>query len=272
MKKVTTLSLKRMKRKGEKIVMLTAYDYLFARIFDEAGVEIILVGDSLANVVQGLETTLPVTLEEMIYHTRIVSRGVRRSMVIGDMPFMSYQVSAEEALRNAGRFMKEGRAHGVKLEGGVLIAPTVARLTGAGIPVMGHLGLTPQSVHQLGGYRVQGKKEKEVERLLDGMNALEAAGAFAVVLECIPLEISRKIMEMSGIPTIGIGAGVHCDGQVLVMHDLLGLNLGHVASFVKCYVDLAAETRKGVDGFIREVREGVYPDQEHSFDGPAGKQ
>ena len=265
MNKVTKVSLRRMKRKGEKIVMITAYDYFFARLFDEAGVDIILVGDSLGNVVQGLETTLPVTLDEMVYHTRLVSRGVSRSMVIGDMPFMSYQVSAEDALRNAGRFMKEGGAHGVKLEGGVEMAPTAERLTRAGIPVMGHVGLTPQSVHQLGGFKVQGKKEKDVKRLVEGVKALQEAGAFAVVLECTPKEVSKVLSEEIKIPTIGIGAGVHCDAQVLVMHDLLGMNFKPAASFVKQYANLAEEAQRGIKTFIDEVREGRYPDDEHSF-------
>ena len=269
MKRITLPALRRMKRKGEKIVMVTAYDFFFARLFDEAGVEILLVGDSLANVVQGRDTTLPVTLEEMLYHTRLVARGARRSLVVGDMPFLSYQVSPEEALRNAGRFLKEAGARAVKLEGGVEMAPTVERLTRAGIPVMGHVGLTPQSVHQIGGYRVQGRKEKEAKRLVEGAKALEQAGAFAVVLECTPLEVSRAVTEAVRIPTIGIGAGVHCDGQVLVMHDLLGLTEGPTASFVKAYADLAGEARKGIAAFVREVREGIYPDAAHSFS--AGK-
>ncbi|MFH2001944.1 MAG: 3-methyl-2-oxobutanoate hydroxymethyltransferase [Planctomycetota bacterium] len=265
MNKITTVSLRSMKRKKEKIVMITAYDFLFSKIFDEAGVDIILVGDSLANVIQGLDTTLPVTMDEMIYHTRLVVRGQQRSMVVGDMPFMSYQVSPEAALIQAGRFMKEGRAHGVKMEGGVEMAPTVERVVKAGIPVMGHIGLTPQSVHQLGGFRVQGKKEKEAEKLMEDIAALEQAGAFAVVVECTPVELSRRLSESVKIPTIGIGAGVHCDGQVLVMHDLLGLNLGHTASFVKQYANLAGEARKGIDAFIQEVRESRYPDEAHSF-------
>ncbi|MHC4944194.1 MAG: 3-methyl-2-oxobutanoate hydroxymethyltransferase [Planctomycetota bacterium] len=265
MKKATTISLRRMKRKGEKIVMITAYDYLFSRLFSEAGVDIILVGDSLANVVQGRETTLPVTMDEMIYHTRMVVRGAQKAMVIGDMPFMSYQASPEDGLRNAGRFMKEACAQGVKLEGGMEIVPTVERLTGAGIPVMGHLGLTPQSVHQLGGYRVQGKKEAEVNKLMEDILALEAAGAFSVVLECVPAAISRKLSQSVKIPTIGIGAGVDCDGQVLVMHDILGLTLGHTATFVKKYADLAAQVREAVQTFIHEVRNGEYPGDEHSF-------
>lgn len=265
MKKTTTLSLQRMKRKGEKIVMITAYDYLFSRLFSDAGVDIILVGDSLGNVVQGLDTTLPVTLDEMIYHTRMVARGAQNVMVIGDMPFMSFQLSEEDALRNAGRFMKEAGAHGVKLEGGVEMAPTVARLTQAGIPVMGHIGLTPQSVHQLGGYRVQGKREKDAKKLLDGAVALQEAGAFSVVLECTPAEIAKKISDSIKIPTIGIGAGVHCDGQVLVMHDLLGLSLGKTASFVKTYAHLAEDAVQAVKSYAKEVRESKYPDDAHSF-------
>jgi len=265
MKQATTLSLKRMKRKGEKIVMITAYDHLFARIFSDAGADILLVGDSLGNVVQGRETTLPVTLEEMIYHTSMVVRGAQGAMVIGDMPFMSFQVSPEDTLRNAGRLMKEALAHGVKLEGGEEMAPTVERLTRAGIPVMGHVGLTPQSVHQLGGFRVQGKKEKEARKIMNDVAALQEAGAFAVVLECTPLDISKAITEAAKIPTIGIGAGPFCDGQVLVMHDLHGLTLGQTASFVKKYADLGRLAREGAEAFAAEVRSGVYPDEEHSF-------
>jgi len=265
MKKVTTTSLRRMKRKGDKVVMMTAYDYFFTRVFDEAGVDIILVGDSLGNVIQGRETTLPVTLDEMIYHTSIVSRGAERAMVVGDMPFMTYQVSPEQAIINSGRVMKEALAHAIKLEGGVEMAPTIEKLTKAGIPVMGHAGLTPQSVHQLGGYKVQGKKEKGAKKLLEDVKAIEQAGAFAVVLECTPLELSEEASKSVKIPTIGIGAGPHCDGQVLVMHDMLGMTLHKTASFVKQFASLGDAARKGADQFITEVREGVYPDEEHSF-------
>ena len=265
MSKVTRRTLRSMKRKGEKITVLTAYDHAFGRIVDRAGIDVILVGDSLGNVVQGLESTIPVTLEEMIYHARMVARAAERALVVCDMPFMSFQVSPGEALRNAGRILKETGCEAVKLEGGRVMAETVERITAAGIPVMGHVGLTPQSVHQLGGYRVPGKQEKAAEGLLQDALALERAGAFAVVLECTPAELSRRISEKLKIPTIGIGAGPHCDGQVLVLHDALGMNEGHVPSFVRRFAELGAAAREGVEGFARAVRSGEYPAGEHSF-------
>ena len=222
--RVTLPVLARRKRQGEKISMLTAYDYTFACIFDTAGIDVLLVGDSLGNVVQGQDTTLPVTLEKSLYHTRLVSRGARRALVIGDMPFGSYQVCAEEAVRNAVRFVKEGGAHGVKLEGGTAVLETIRRIVAAEIPVMGHVGLTPQAIHRMGGHRVQGRTEKRRDRVLADARAVEEAGAFAVVLEGMPVELAREVTEFLSIPSIGIGAGVHCDGQVLVMHDLLGLS------------------------------------------------
>jgi len=265
MTKVTTRHLRGMKRKGEKITMMTAYDYAFARIVDQAGIEIILVGDSLGNVVQGLQTTLPVTLDEMIYHTTLAARGTHNAMVVGDMPFMSYQISPEQALSNAGRFLKEGGAEGVKLEGGKVAAETIARITAAGIPVMGHVGLTPQSVHQLGGYRVQGKKGKAAERLIDDAMAVQDAGAFSIVLECVPSELAETITDKLKIPTIGIGAGAHCDGQVLVLHDLLGLTEGGAPKFVKRYAELGSAAREALEQFVREVRSGTFPDSDHSY-------
>jgi 3-methyl-2-oxobutanoate hydroxymethyltransferase len=265
MTKVTTRLLRGMKRKGDKITMMTAYDYAFARIVDDSGIDIVLVGDSLGNVIQGRQTTLPVTLDEMIYHTSLVARGTQNAMVVGDMPFMSFQVSPEQALRNAGRFLKEGGAEGVKLEGGKVAAETIARITAAGIPVMGHVGLTPQSVHQFGGYRVQGKKEKAAERLIEDAMAVQDAGAFSIVLECVPGELSAAITDKLKIPTIGIGAGVHCDGQVLVLHDLLGLTGGGGPKFVKRYAELGSAAREALEQFVREVRDGTFPDPEHSY-------
>jgi 3-methyl-2-oxobutanoate hydroxymethyltransferase len=265
MGKMTTLQLRAMKRKGEKIAMMTAYDFAFARIVDDAGIDIILVGDSLGNVVQGLATTLPVTMDEMIYHTTLVARGTTDAMVVGDMPFMSFQVSPGDALRNAGRFLKEGGAEAVKLEGGEAAAETIARITSAGIPVMGHIGLTPQSIHQFGGYRVQGKKEKAAERLIGDARAVQDAGAFSIVLECVPGDLAKTITEELKIPTIGIGAGVHCDGQVLVLHDLLGLTKEGGPKFVKRYAELGSAAREALELFIREVRERRFPDDDHSY-------
>jgi 3-methyl-2-oxobutanoate hydroxymethyltransferase len=272
MSKTTTRSLRAMKRKNEKIAMLTAYDYAFARIVDQAGIDIILVGDSLGNVVQGRNTTLPVTLDEMIYHTTLVARGAKNAMVVGDMPFMSYQVSPEQALANCGRLVKESGAEAVKLgaeavklEGGEPMAGTISRLTSVGIPVMGHVGLTPQSVHQLGGYRVQGKKDREAERLINDALAVQQAGAFSIVLECVPTELAGTVSEKLKIPTIGIGAGVHCDGQVLVLHDLLGLTEGTGPKFVKRYAEIGSAAAEAVSHFISEVRGSEYPGDEHSY-------
>ena len=262
--RITIPSLRRRKRRGEKTTMLTAYDFGFAQIFDTAGIDILLVGDSLGNVVQGRETTLPVTMDEAVYHTRLVSRGVRRALVIGDMPFGSYQVSSEEAVRNAVRFVKEGGAHGVKLEGGTAVLETIRRIVAAEIPVMGHVGLTPQAIHRMGGHRVQGRTEKSRERVLADARAVEEAGAFAVVLEGMPVELAREVTEFLSIPTIGIGAGIHCDGQVLVMHDLLGLS-DWTPSFVKQYANLGALASRAARSFADEVTDGKFPDEEHSY-------
>jgi len=254
--------------------MLTAYDAPFARIFDEAGVDAILVGDSVAMVVQGADSTLPVTLEEILYHTRIVARARKRALLIADMPFLSYQVSAEDALRNAGRLIKEGGAEAIKLEGGVSIAETVARLAQVDIPVMGHIGLTPQSVHRMGGHRVQGQREGDApgcrQRLIDDAVALEQAGAFAIVLEGIPAPLAREITATVTVPTIGIGAGPDCDGQVLVMHDMLGLSSGFVPRFAKPYASLWDEAAAATLAYLREVREHAFPGPEHSY-GLKGK-
>jgi 3-methyl-2-oxobutanoate hydroxymethyltransferase len=262
--RVTLPSLRRRKRRGEKITMLTAYDFSFAQIFDAAGVDVLLVGDSLGNVVQGQDTTLPVTLDEMVYHTRLVARGARRALVVSDMPFGSYQVSAEEALRNAIRCVKEGGAHAVKLEGGTSVLETIRRIVAAEIPVMGHVGLTPQAVHRMGGHRVQGRSEGGRARVLADARAVEEAGAFAVVLEGMPLELAREITATLSIPTIGIGAGVHCDGQVLVMHDLLGLS-EWTPSFAKPYAKLGALASQAARSFVEEVAHAKFPDAEHSY-------
>jgi 3-methyl-2-oxobutanoate hydroxymethyltransferase len=262
--RITIPSLRRRKRRGEKITMLTAYDFGFAQIFDTAGIDVLLVGDSLGNVVQGRETTLPVTMDEAIYHTRLVSRGARRALVIGDMPFGSYQVSSEEAVRNAVRFVKEGGAHGVKLEGGTAVLETIRRIVAAEIPVMGHVGLTPQAIHRMGGHRVQGRTEKSRTRVLADARAVEEAGAFAVVLEGMPVELAREVTEFLSIPTIGIGAGIHCDGQVLVMHDLLGLS-DWTPSFVKQYANLGALASRAARSFAEDVAGEKFPDEEHSY-------
>ena len=262
--RVTIPLLRRAKRRGEKITMLTAYDFTFAQIFDAAGIDILLIGDSLGNVVQGQSTTLPVTLEESIYHTRLVARGARRALVVGDMPFGSYQVSPEEAVRNAIRFVKEGGAQAVKLEGGTAVFDTIARIVAAEIPVMGHVGLTPQAIHRMGGHRVQGRTEASRQRVIDDAQAVEDAGAFAVVLEGMPVELAQQVTAALSIPTIGIGAGVHCDGQVLVMHDLLGLS-DWTPSFVKQYANLGALASQAARSFAEDVTNAKFPDEEHSY-------
>jgi 3-methyl-2-oxobutanoate hydroxymethyltransferase len=264
--KVTVASLRAKKRAGERAVMVTGTDFSLARIVDEAGVDIVLVGDSLGMVALGYETTLPVTMEEMLVFTRAVARGARRALVVADMPFLSYQVSAEEARRNAGRFLKEGGAAAVKLEGGVEVAATVASIVAMGVPVMGHVGLTPQSVHAMGGYRVQGRDEDRAREIIDGARALEEAGAFAVVLEGVPRGLAERVTAALGVPTIGIGAGPQCDGQVLLIHDLLGLFAGHRPKFVKRYAACGDEAGRAVRQFCEEVRGGLFPDEEHSYD------
>ena len=260
MKRVRVPDLKEMKQRGEKIAMLTAYDALMARLLERAGIDVLLVGDSVGMVLLGYETTLPVTLEAMVHHTRAVSRGAERALVVADMPFLTYQVNADEALRNAGRLVQEGGAQGVKIEGGRAVAGTAARLVEAGIPVMGHLGLIPQSVNQLGGYRHQARSKGDAERLLEDARALERAGVFAIVLECIPAEVARGVTAELGIPTIGIGAGPYCDGQVLVSHDALGLTADAAPSFVKQYAHLGALVTEGAKAYIHEVKEGRFPE------------
>jgi len=262
--RITVRSLAARKRKAEPFTMLTAYDFTFARIFDEAGVDVMLIGDSLGNVVQGHDTTLPVTIDEVVYHTRLVARGVRRAMIVADMPFGSYQVGPEDAVRSAIRLVKDGGAHAVKLEGGVDVAESVRRIVSAQIPVMGHVGLTPQSVNKMGGYRVQGRDGDGRQRVIEDALALEAAGAFAVVLEGIPQDLGKEITQRLDIPTIGIGAGVHCDAQVLVMHDLLGLN-DWTPSFVKQYASLGAEASKAARSYIDEVLHRKFPAEEHTY-------
>ncbi|WP_234702048.1 3-methyl-2-oxobutanoate hydroxymethyltransferase [Desulfotomaculum nigrificans] len=254
-----------MKQEGQPIAMLTAYDYPMATLVDASGIDAILVGDSLGNAVLGYDSTVPVTMDDMIHHLRAVSRGVKRSMVIGDMPFLSYHVSREESVRNAGRLMQEGLAQAVKLEGGREVVDTVKAITAAGIPVMGHLGLTPQSVHQLGGFKVQGKDREAAERLLTDAKLLEEAGAFAIVLECIPQQLAKVITESVSIPTIGIGAGVHCDGQVLVVNDLLGMFSNFTPKFVKKYANLKEQIVQACSSYREEVKNRVFPGPEHVF-------
>jgi 3-methyl-2-oxobutanoate hydroxymethyltransferase len=258
-KKVRVPDLVRMKNDGERMVMLTAYDATMARLFDQAGVDILLVGDSLGNVILGLDTTIEVTLEAVIHHTRAVVRGATRALVVADLPFLTYQVSTEEAMRNAGRLIQRGGAAAVKLEGGREVADIVRKLTGAGLPVMGHLGLTPQHVHRLGGMRRQATSESAAENLVRDALELEAAGAFAVVLEAIPDSVAQIVTSELRIPTIGIGAGPHCDGQVLVSYDMLGLYDGLVPPFVKRYARLSSEIVQAAKTYAEEVRMGVYP-------------
>lgn len=263
---VTTVTLREMKQRGERIAALTAYDFLFARLVDAAGTDVVLVGDSLAQVVLGLDSTLPVTLDEMIHHARAVRRGVERALVVVDLPFLTYQVSREEALRNAGRVMKETGAGAVKLEGGSpAILETVAALVSAGIPVMGHVGFTPQSVHALGGARVQGRGEGARERLRQQAGALEDAGAFALVLELIPGPLAEEVTRSVEIPTIGIGAGAGCDGQVLVLPDALGFNDDFNPRFLRRFAELGAAADAGLRAYVAAVRAGEYPGPEHTF-------
>ena len=261
MQKITTTKLMKMKERGEKITAVTTYDYPFSKIADEAGIDMILVGDSVGMVVQGKANTLPVTMDELVYHTKMVTRGTERCLVVGDLPFMAYQADAKEAVRNAGRFLKEAGATAVKLEGGATVADTISAIVTAGIPVQAHIGLTPQSVHAMGGFRIQ----RDEERLIEDALKVQEAGAFSVVLEGIPADIARKITETLAIPTIGIGAGVHCDGQILVMHDLLGLNLGYMPKFTKMFADLKEQAKAGFAAYAAEVRNGVFPGDEHSF-------
>jgi len=262
---VTVPRLRKMKREGRRITMVTAYDATFARMFDDAGVDVLLVGDSLGMVVQGLDSTLPVTVDEVIYHCRAVARGTQRAHIVGDMPFLSWQLSSEQALQNAGRFLSEGGAQAVKLEGGVDAAPTIERIVHSGIPVMAHVGLTPQSVHAMGGFRVQGKTEETAARVLADAKAVAEAGAYSLVLEGIPSDLAQQISEAVEIPTIGIGAGPHCDGQVLVCYDLLGLTPDLKPKFVKRYAEFFEDGLAAARRYCAEVRDGVFPSEEYSF-------
>jgi len=263
--RVTIIDIKEMKQKKEKIPMLTAYDYTTAKMVDEAGVPLILVGDSLGMVMLGYESTIPVTMEEMIHHTKAVVRGTKKALIIGDMPFMTYHISISDALHNATRFIQEGGAQAVKLEGGEVVSEKVKRLVECGIPVMGHIGLTPQSIHQLGGFKVQGKVVEEAKKLLNDAHILEEAGAFAIVMECTPAPLSKLITQKLAIPTIGIGAGPDCDGQVQVVSDILGLYTEFVPKHAKQYARLAGEIKNAVSSYISEVKSLSFPTMEHSY-------
>lgn len=261
--KITTQHLLR-KKGQEKIIALTAYDYTSAKLMDEL-VDFILVGDSLGMVIQGNSNTLSVTMSEMIYHTQCVARAIKHAHLVADMPFLSYQVTEEEAIRNAGELLSKGKAEGVKVEGGIAMSKTIARIVELGIPVMGHIGLTPQSVHAFGGYKIQGRTEKSRESILQDALALEDAGVYSIVLEGIPVELAKEITNRVKVPTIGIGAGVFCDGQILVSQDLLGLNPSFSPKFVKKYADLATTIRGAVTQYAKEVKESGFPDKDHSF-------
>jgi 3-methyl-2-oxobutanoate hydroxymethyltransferase len=267
--KTTVRTLREMKARRQRIVSVTAYDYPTARLADEAGADLILVGDSLGMVVLGYESTLPVTLAEMAHHLRAAARAKPRALLVADLPFNSYQASPADAVRSSGRLVKHG-AEAVKLEGGRRMLPQIEAILAADIPVLGHLGLTPQSIHRFGGYRVQGREREAADALLDDARALERAGCFGIVLEGMPLSLGREVTEAVGIPTIGIGAGVHCDGQVLVLHDLLGLTFGKPAKFVRRYADLAGDVRRALEAFGSDVRAGRYPAEEESYAGGAG--
>jgi len=262
--RISAVSLLDRKRRGEKIAMLTAYDYPSAKILDEVGVDVVLVGDSAGNVVMGRRDTLTVTVDEMVHHVRMVSAAVENALVVADMPFLSYQVNPEEALRNAGRLVVEGGAQAVKLEGPAdKFGEAIRKILGAGIPVMGHIGLTPQSVHQIGGYKVQGRTPESRARLKEEAQGLDRIGCFAIVLECIPADLGAEISQLVGVPTIGIGAGPACDGQVLVLHDALGWGF---AKFSKTFADVRALMRQGCADYVRQVKEGVFPGKEHGFE------
>ena len=266
MKQITTATIKQMKQNGEPITMVTAYDYSMAKNVCEAGIEMILVGDSLGNVVLGYNSTVPVTMDEMIHHTKAVMRGAQGALVVGDMPFMSYQASVVDGMYNAARFLKETGCAAVKLEGGSEVCELVHKLTQAGIPVVGHIGLTPQSVNQLGGFKVQGKSAEAAQKLLDDARSLEQAGAFSIVLECVPELLAKKVTEsLSVAATIGIGAGKYCDGQVLVCNDLLGFTDGFCPKFVKRYADVHSEIVNAVKGYIADVKSRSFPAAEHTF-------
>ncbi|MCW9708861.1 3-methyl-2-oxobutanoate hydroxymethyltransferase [Fodinibius salsisoli] len=263
--KITTQTIVDMKADGQKISMLTAYDYTMARILDQAGIEVILVGDSASNVMAGYDTTVPMTLDHMIYHTSCVVRGVETALVIADLPFMSYQVTPKEALISAGRMMKEAGAHGVKLEGGKPVVQTISKIVEAGIPVMGHLGLTPQSIYKFGTYKVRATDTEEAQQLIDDAKSLEEAGCFSIVLEKIPAQLAQKVTEEITIPTIGIGAGHECDGQVLVTHDMLGLNKDFKPRFLRRYADMDTDMTDAVQHYIQDVKSGDFPNKDEEY-------
>lgn len=263
--RITTQTVVEMKKKGEKISMLTAYDFTMARIVDAAGIDVLLVGDSASNVMAGNETTVPITLENMIYHTQCVVRGVDRALVIADMPFMSYQVTPKEALTNAGRLMKEAGAHAVKLEGGRTVIDTIKKIVDAGIPVMGHLGLTPQSIYQFGTYKVRAKEQAEADQLIEDALKLQEAGVFALVLEKIPSRLSSKVTKQLHIPTIGIGAGQECDGQVLVVHDMLGMNKNFSPRFLRRYADVESVMTQAVQQYVKDVKTKDFPNEKEQY-------
>ncbi len=263
--KNTVATARQQKKDGDKITMLTAYDYSTAKLMDESGINMLLVGDSLGMVMLGYEDTISVTMEDMIHHTAAVSRGAKNALVVGDMPFMSYQASIYDAVTNAGRLMKEGRCNAVKLEGGASVCPQIKAITESSIPVMAHIGLTPQSINAFGGFKVQGKSEEAAKKLLEEAKAVEEAGAFAVVLECVPAKLAAFISEKISIPTIGIGAGAGCDGQVLVYQDMLALFSDFKPKFVKHFADVGSLMKEGFKAYIKEVKEGTFPAEEHTF-------
>ncbi len=263
--KITTRTVVDMKGRGEKISMLTAYDFTMARIIDQAGIDIILVGDSASNVMAGHETTLPITLEQMIYHTQCVVRAAERSLVVADLPFMSYQVTDTGALKSAGRLMKEAGVHAVKLEGGATVVPAIRKIVDAGIPVMGHLGLTPQSIYKFGTYKVRATDSREADQLLQDAKSLQEAGCFAIVLEKIPASLAKRVTESLEIPTIGIGAGMECDGQVLVVHDMLGLNKDFSPRFIRRYADLHKEMTDAIQSYHSDVKKGLFPNETEQY-------
>jgi len=263
--KVTTQTVVSMKGENEKISMLTAYDFTMAQIIDRAGIDVILVGESAGNVMAGYDTTIPMTMNNMIYHASCVVRGVDKALVVADLPFMSYQITPNEALRNAGRMMKEAGVEAIKLEGGQAVAESIKKITGAGIPVMGHLGLTPQSINKFGSYKVRAKEKQEAQQLIEDAKALEQAGCFSIVLEKIPAELAKKVTSSINIPTIGIGAGPSCDGQVLVVHDMLGLNKAFKPRFLRRYADLDTSVTDAVQNYIKDIKNGDFPNEDESY-------
>ncbi len=266
MEKVTTIGLRKLKQQGKKITMLTCYDYSTSLIMNEAGIDVLLVGDSLGMVILGYENTLPVTMEEMLHHTKAVKRGNSRALLVADMPYLSYQLNAPDAIKNGGRFLKEGGAEAVKVEGGKEMVKIIKAMLSADIPVMGHIGLTPQAVHKIGGYKVQGREEKQAEILLEDAKILEEAGIFSLILESVPWKLAKKITETLSIPTIGIGAGKYCDGQVLVVNDMLGIYQKFTPKFVKKYADLKSVMKEAFNKFKEEVEQEEFPNEEHSYD------